>query len=80
MVASTVPVPISITRAMLMRLFSTIVTGCGLLPNSTTVSMLTFPLLQEGPALPMADDGLDPADASDATLMAVSNAANARSP
>jgi hypothetical protein len=42
--------------------------------------MLTFPLLQEGPALPMAGDGLDPADASDATLMAASSTANARSP
>src|SRR6478735_2048480 len=69
-VASTVPVPpIWMTRAILMRLFSSIVTGWTSLPNCTTVSMLTFRFV--------TPRWTDPAEASDATLTAASNAANA---
>src|SRR3954453_16718288 len=70
-VASTVPVPpIWMTRAILMRLFSSIVTGWPLLPNCPPLSTLTFRFV--------TPRWTDPADASDATLTA-NNAANARS-
>src|SRR3954447_16793921 len=70
-VASTVPVPpIWMTRAILMLLFSSIVTGWTPLPNCTIVSMLTFRFV--------TPRWTDPAEASDATLTA-NNAANARS-
>src|SRR3954453_10110970 len=70
-VASTVPVPpIWMTRAILMRLFSSVVTGWTSLPNCTIISMLTFWFV--------TPCWTDPADASDATLTAASNAANAR--
>src|SRR3954463_815033 len=71
-VASTVPVtPIWMTRAILMLLFSSIVTGWTFLPNCTIVSMLTFRFV--------TPRWTDPADASDATLTAASNAATTRS-
>src|SRR3954453_4992876 len=70
-VASTVPVPpIWMTRAILMRLFSSIVTGWPLLPNCPPLSTLTFRFV--------TPRWTDPAEASDATLTA-NNAANARS-